>query len=118
MNLMKHLIEHPAVEDGGWAVARYDWDRDASTGSTGLGSSRDAAQAHGLKLGILLSEGGAKLRNIHFIAHSAGNWAARRASEYLRNIYGDAIKIQVTSLDPFVNDFDVTLDGQDLEFAA
>jgi len=104
-HLMVNLMDNLAVKDR-WAVARYDWHHDAMTGAGLIADSnvsRDAAHVHGKKLGRLLD--GLNVEKVHFIAHSAGNWVARRAAEYL-NLYRDNCIIQVTSLDPFVNDYD------------
>lgn len=128
------LFENSAVKSQEWAVARYDWALDASTGeapsanevfdtlsqygpfgvvydlvvnkTANANASRDAASAHGLKLGQALSEALSELnpKEVHFVAHSAGNWMARRAAAYLRNRFGSNIRIQHTCLDPFVND--------------
>jgi len=114
-----NLLACPVVLAQGWVVTRYDWARDASTGPNSLSSeliananaSRDAASAHGLKLGKAL--GAKSPSQVLFIAHSAGNWAAKRAAAYLK-WKNPAIKIQITSLDPFVNDGDGTLGDMDL----
>lgn len=126
------LLENPAVKSQAWKVTRYDWAQDASTGIAPNGeelfdatnqygpagllgsfigqsereqnanASRDAAAAHGLKLAQSLAS--LEPAEVHFVAHSAGNWMARRAAAYLRKRFGSAIKIQHTCLDPFVND--------------
>ena len=111
--LVNNLMTNAAIQEGDWTMALYDWSRDASTGSANplfviknSNASRDAAHAHGLHLGNLLSYGRPNLKEVHIIAHSAGNWLARRAAERLRHIYRDRIHIRITSLDPFVNDDD------------
>jgi len=125
-NLAKNKVvtgSEDATTNGDWKIARYDWARDADTGLlrdiANANQARDAAVAHGRKLGMLLANkeqsiGIRPLTDVHFIAHSAGNWAARRAAEYLRNKYGDDIRIQITSLDPFINDDDA-IDGLNLQ---
>jgi hypothetical protein len=106
--LYQNLSKRPEVLDGRWDVAMYDWSQDAATGAADLSAianadyARDAAHAHGLRLGQLLAEG-RMLRKVHFIAHGVGSWMARRAADYLRERFGDTITIRITSLDPYVN---------------
>ncbi len=119
-HLYRNLSNHPATKIDDWVISRYDWSQDAQTGAVvdiqggwlgtagtaNANASRDAAHAHGRKLGRIISS----LDNpthIQLIAHSAGNWLARRAADYLEQRYGSSISIQVTSLDPFVNDGEV-----------
>jgi hypothetical protein len=92
-----------------WVISRYDWSEDANTGFLGArldfnkaNEARDRSHVHGLRLGKILESQAPK--KVQFIAHSAGNWAARRAADYLKKKFGSAITIEVTSLDPFVND--------------
>jgi len=106
--LASTLAANPIVQQFGWTIARYDWGRDAATGGNfflvaegNAKASRDAASAHGAKLGQIVLNSGAV--QVQFIAHSAGNWAARRAAAYLK-FKNPAIQIQITSLDPFVTD--------------
>ena len=99
--LASTLVADPIVQQFGWTVARYDWSRDAATGATFPWQATDAAMAHGAKLGQLVLASGAT--HVQFIAHSAGNWAARRAAAYLK-LRNPAIQIQITALDPFVTD--------------
>ncbi len=123
--LSSALLANPAFSGGGWSLARYDWARDANTGTTKImtspgvnlpnpailynaNASRDAAAAHGLKLGRELAS--LNPSQVHFVAHSAGNWMARRAAAYLKSKFGSQIKIQQTCLDPFVNS-DLGLDS-------
>ncbi|MBK8092244.1 MAG: hypothetical protein IPK32_09780 [Verrucomicrobiaceae bacterium] len=108
-HLAEGLMTHPAVESGDWKVCRYDWSLDAATGPATsplfayhANAARDAATAHALKLGQ--SIGGNQPTHVHFIAHSAGNWMARRAAAYLKAQLGSSVQIQITCLDPFVND--------------
>jgi len=109
------ILANPAFKSGGWTLSRYDWANDASTGSEvsafaiyNANASRDAAAAHGLKLAKSLER--LSPQQIHFVAHSAGNWMARRAAAYLKSKFGSQIIIQQTCLDPFVND-DLGLDS-------
>ncbi|MSU64049.1 MAG: hypothetical protein EXS31_16925, partial [Pedosphaera sp.] len=99
--LASNLIESTVVQQFGWTVARYDWSRDANAGLTHPRNAMDAAIAHGAKLGQLVRNAGAT--RVQFIAHSAGNWAARRAAAYLK-LKNPSIQIQITSLDPYVTD--------------
>ena len=123
-DLALNLLTNPVVKERRWTVARYDWHEDASTGTKYLGfgsiddngiananASRDAANAHGYNLANLLDS--AQRTHIHFVCHSAGNWAARRAAARLKHLRPD-IQIQITSLDPFVNDSD-TVGGFNLQ---
>lgn len=118
--LYRNLSENALAN--GWFVSRYDWARDAATGRGDLetwpietrdnaNASRDAGHAHGLKLGQILAA--ANPTHVHFIAHSAGNWAARRAAQHLKWRFGPNVTVQLTSLDPFINDGDPTL-GADM----
>jgi alpha-tubulin suppressor-like RCC1 family protein len=60
---------------------------------------------HGLVLGKLIWEhceaNHIPPEKIQFIAHSAGTWVARSASLYLKAKYGNALKQQITLLDPY-----------------
>jgi hypothetical protein len=97
----------------GWDVVAYDWHEDAATGGifgplfTDLfnwGRASAAAYnagAHGFNLAIQLNERAPNLREVHFIAHSAGSWAARKAMEQLLAL-NPYVVVQVTLLDPFV----------------
>lgn len=97
-------------------LVTYHWEEDATTGSVwngflfvdllGYGNATEAAvnaYQHGLNLATLLHQQCPDLRTVHFIAHSAGSWAARRAAESLlqKNPY---VAVQVTLLDPFIPD--------------
>jgi len=101
-----------------WALAKYDWALDASTGDLGakevLTSLHELKQimgnpfesmfggmAHGYELGLEVEAKCPSLEKVHFIAHSAGNWAARGAAKYLKSRF-PGLQIQVTSLDPFI----------------
>lgn len=97
-----------AIVREGWQVVRYDWSVDASTGPwysvpTAPNHARDAASAQGLKLGRLLAQ--SSPTQVQLYAHSAGNWAAKRAAAYLKARFTNIV-IQFTGLDPFVNDQD------------
>jgi hypothetical protein len=104
-----------AVGDSDWRLARYHWEADADTGmvdllalltlgSTAINDSTEAAEVsnqHGQHLGELLARGFPNLEKIHFIAHSAGSWAARSAARNLLQNLPSA-SVQVTLLDPFI----------------
>lgn len=105
-----------------WVISRYDWSEDANTGFLGArldfnkaNEARDRSHVHGLRLGKILESQSPK--KVQFIAHSAGNWAARRAADYLKKKFGSAITIEITSLDPFVNDNSkLTTESGDLDY--
>lgn len=99
--LASTLAANPIIQQFGWTIARYDWSRDADTGQAFPRQAADAAMAHGAKLGQLVRN--TRATQVQFIAHSAGNWAARRAAAYLK-LHNPSIQIQITSLDPFVTD--------------
>ena len=104
------LLYNPTVQNDDWVVARYDWHRDASTGIILTGpisnsnAARDVAYVHGAKLGKILET--LAPTSVQLVAHSAGNWVAKRASEYLNKQFQGKIQVQVTSLDPYVNNAD------------
>ncbi len=122
-NLVKNLVQNDAIlqHDGGqsWVVARYSWAADAATGSLnpldGLsvrlgaaGSARDMAVIHGAELwerlrAVLRTPTVERPTRIHFIAHSAGNWVARRAAAFIKETWGRNAIVQLTALDPYVD---------------
>lgn len=100
----------------GKKLVTYHWEEDATTGSVangflfvdffGYGNATEAAvnaQQHGGNLADLLHQAAPNLRTVHFVAHSAGSWAAREAAKSLlaKNPY---VVVQVTLLDPFIPD--------------
>ena len=97
-------------------LVTYHWEDDATTGSVlngllvvdaaGYGSATEAAvnaKQHGVKLGALFNRLSPDLRRVHFIAHSAGSWAAREATKTLLEL-DPFVMIQMTLLDPFIPD--------------
>jgi len=129
--LYTNLSEHPAIQSDSWVVARYDWAKDAATGPGSVlepydspgraNAARDAAFVHGKKLGLIISSLNpdnaitiSSPLEIQFIAHSAGNWVARRAIDLLETKYGSSVNIQLTSLDPFVNGDDLLTLADDI----
>ncbi len=118
-HLYANLSSKVEINDD-WVVSRYDWSEDASNGLISLGLEftnanevRDRSHVHGLRLGKIIDQ--IRPKRIQLIAHSAGNWATRRAADYLRNRFGNNIEIELIALDPFVNDFDRFTIGVDLD---
>ena len=105
------------LKDTDWGLSAYRWENDAATGviqSNGLFQGVAAVEAaknaanHGTHLGKLINDrtlvNGSlygNIREVQFIAHSAGCWAAREAMRILlqENPY---CVCQMTLLDPFV----------------
>lgn len=94
-----------------WKLITYHWERDADTGGifnlqqqvgTQNGTAAaEAAHLHGQHLGELLDCIAPNLEKIHFIAHSAGSWAARSSTRYLLN-NNSSVEVQITLLDPYM----------------
>ena len=127
--IYRKIGTHPAILSDGWKIARYDWSQDAATGSLfaegcvscAADAARDSAFVHGKKLGQIISSlndysdlSASEPLEVQLVAHSAGNWVARRAADYLNKKYGSLIDLQVTSLDAFINDDDWAAFGDDL----
>lgn len=102
------------IPKSGWKLIRYRWEADADTGpvfsfnnlsipeAIRNGSrAAEIAHQHGQHLGEVLSKTCPSLGSIHFIAHSAGSWAARAAAKYLLAT-NPTLVVQVTLLDPFI----------------
>jgi len=88
-----------------WKLVRYSWAEDADTGGDLIQSPVRAAEIshrHGQHLGELLAKivPNGDLQKVHFMAHSAGTWAARSAARYLTQ--KTHAKVQITLLDPFM----------------
>jgi hypothetical protein len=106
INGLKHILNRTD-----WKLVLYHWETDANTGAIWDNNSefvtRNATQAaergfwNGKHLGQLLNEDAPDLRKVHFIAHSAGSWAAREAMLELMRSNPYAI-CQLTLLDPFI----------------
>ena len=99
-----------AIDGSDWNLVGYHWEADADTGGAIFGGdwvyhnapeAAENAYQHGYHLGELLKARCPNLESVHFIAHSAGSWAARCAARYLLEKM-PGIKIQVTLLDPFI----------------
>lgn len=120
-------LEEAMLQKSGWAVAKYDWALDASTGELNglnvIGNLNELDQvlcnpiesmyggiAHGYELGREIETKCPSLAKVQFISHSAGNWAARGAAKHLKERFPD-LQVQVTSLDPFIP----TLNGGSLD---
>ena len=107
-----------------WKLVTYHWEQQgsispsigANTGDVwhnflindfgGYGNATVAAvhaQQQGVSLSSLLSSQAPGLRKAHFIAHSAGSWAAREAMRLLLNVNPNVVS-QMTLLDPFIPD--------------
>ena len=103
------------LQGSDWNLVTYHWEKDASTGdiwSLSLSNffgytpamiAAANASGHGSNLGSMLNGVAPNLREVHFIAHSAGSWVARKAIEYMlqANPY---LVVQMTLLDPFIPD--------------
>ena len=103
-----------ALLSSDWKPLLYHWESSASTGSVNnylisdffnWGTATSAAGnawAEGGKIADRLTQYN-NLRMVHFIAHSAGSWAARQAAQLLliRNPY---VIVQITLLDPYIPD--------------
>ena len=82
--------------------------KDTDTGGTDLAAGTNGTEAaeishqHGYHLGELIFRKSPGIRKIHFIAHSAGAWAARAAARYLSQASTNPPEIQITLLDPFI----------------
>jgi hypothetical protein len=108
-SIEKALIDYPD-----WKLFTYNWSADAATGPPSIiGGYKNGVQAaeiahqHGQHLGELLRCKLPNLEAVHFIAHSAGTWAARSAALDLA-FYTDAL-IQITLLDRFIPNKDSQL---------
>ena len=99
-----------------WGLVTYHWETDADTGSIwpnllindffDLATASTAAfnaQTHGYHLATQLNQLAPNLREVQFIAHSAGSWAAREAAQQLLQL-NPYVVVQITLLDPFVPD--------------
>ncbi|MSU64254.1 MAG: hypothetical protein EXS31_18000 [Pedosphaera sp.] len=110
-NILRQKLGGSAIK-----LVTYHWEVDATTGSVwngalivdaaGYGNATEAAvnaQQHGAKLGAKLNQLSPDIRRVHFIAHSAGSWAAREATKTLLAL-NPYVVIQMTLLDPFIPD--------------
>ena len=105
-----------------WKLVKYHWERQgtvtpsigANTGpvlefitdAAGYGNATVAAvraEQQGVSLSVLLNSQSPSLRRVHFIAHSAGSWAAREAMRLLLSANSNVV-CEMTLLDPFIPD--------------
>jgi sugar lactone lactonase YvrE len=95
-----------------WNLVAYHWEADANTGPIGCivngvwpttapNQAATNAELHGAHLATQLNTLAPNLREVHFIAHSAGSWAARMAIQQLLQI-NPYVVVQMTLLDPYV----------------
>lgn len=111
--LINNLTDYAKVQTRNWKVVKYNWASDAATGEV-FGrdecgergkingpQSAEIAHQHGQHLGQALAWKCPNLRKVHFIAHSAGAWAARSAARYLAQ-NTSVEQIQITLLDPHI----------------
>jgi hypothetical protein len=99
-----------------WKLVLYHWEQDANTGlmdfdplngaivQDAIRNATDAAGLallHGKYLAQKLNEQAPNLRRAHFIAHSAGAWAARQAALVLLSV-NPYMVVQVTLCDAYV----------------
>lgn len=92
-----------ATRGSDWHVVAYDWTADASTGSLGYDLASVRAVGHGEDIAAALQQYCPVLRQLHFIAHSAGSWAARKALVDLMAGCPHTVT-QMTLLDAYVPD--------------
>lgn len=103
---------HTRLDGGRWKLLLFHWENDASTGDvdfnifglTGFANARTAAGnafVDGATLAESLNQLDPNLREVVFVAHSAGSWAAYRAIDQLlrKNPY---VIVNLVLLDPFV----------------
>ncbi len=90
-----------------WQLVQYPWERDADTGPINLSAPVNGSEAahighrHGWHLGELLNTVSPDLKQVHFIAHSAGSWVVRAAVRYLL-ANRDDLRVEVSLMDPFI----------------
>ena len=99
----------------GWSIVAYDWHQDASTGYIGdsiptsipqflfahANQAAANAQLHGDHLATMLDSAAPDLREVQFIAHSAGTHAAKEAMIQMLQLNPYVI-VQTTFLDPYI----------------
>jgi hypothetical protein len=127
--LRSYLTDNKRAElkANGWKVLCYHWEKDASTGGVfyngrwiveNANNAALNAVAHGAAdglpgsqgLGSLLKNKAPNLREVHFIAHSAGAWVAREAMRTLMQA-NSYVVCQMTLLDPYIPGI---ISGEDL----
>lgn len=103
-----------ALTGSSWKLVLYHWESDADSGSVWNVALTDAfdwgtattAAAHaytdGGTLGLQLSKF-PNLREVQFVAHSAGKWVAQQAAQMLL-IKNPFVIVQIILLDPYIPD--------------
>ena len=103
------------LKGSGWAVVKYHWEIDADTGLIGnpvqngtfqflvvhANEAAANAQLHGDHLATVLDNAAPDLREVQFIAHSAGTHAAKEAMIQMLQLNPYVI-VQTTFLDPYI----------------
>ena len=89
----------------------------SGTSTSFLRTAAFNADAHGVHLAGQADQLAPNLREVQFIAHSAGSWAARAAAQRLLQL-NPYVVVQVTLLDPFVSDPSGVLYGGDFSDSA
>ena len=98
-----------------WQLLLYHWEQDANTGlidwldagyvQQAVNNATEAANRadawHGPHSAEQLNAQAPNLRQVHFIAHSAGSWLARAAAIRLLEL-NPYVTVQVTLLDPYI----------------
>jgi uncharacterized repeat protein (TIGR02543 family) len=114
-NLSQQLINQ--LSGSGWQLVLYHWEKDADTvvnrdfcvGGSLTGeldfptatAAANNALAHGDKIAQLIEQQAPDVRQVHFIVHSAGTWAAYQATLDLLQAL-PFVTVQITLLDAFV----------------
>jgi sugar lactone lactonase YvrE len=102
------------LRNTGWSIVAYDWHQDAATGSiwdlitdtvtfNPIPPNQAVANAHlhGDNLATMLDNAAPNLREVQFIAHSAGTHAAKEAMIQMLQLNPYVI-VQATFLDPYI----------------
>jgi hypothetical protein len=100
------------LKTSGFAIVAYDWHLDADTGAIWdnlflnfdfVPPTQAAANAalHGVHMATQINGLAPRLREVHFIAHSAGSWTAINAAQLLLQL-NPYVVVQITLLDPFI----------------
>lgn len=88
-----------------WAIIHFNWSKAAATGPKINPTTAEMAAYNGNRFGYdyakELNTSCPDLRRVHFIAHSAGTWLARRAIIELMRL-NPMVVCELTLLDPFV----------------
>jgi hypothetical protein len=106
MGILKSNLQTVTSQLSDWKFWAYEWDTDAATGGRNEpidhpGAASVNALYHGRELAHVINETCPNLREVHFIAHSAGAWCGRWAVKSLLN-KNPYMVAQLTLLDPFI----------------